>query len=299
MRSYFGWLAKVVTILVLVFIIVPVFVGALVASSTGLLKSEVKGTPTKRVMVIEMVGEIMGSKEILEDLYSAAHNNEIKGIILRVDSPGGAVAPSQDVYEAIKKLKERKPIVVSMGKVAASGGLYSALSASKILVQPGTLTGSIGVIMQVPNFTKVKDKIGVDMVTIKSGKLKDAGNMFRKMTDDEKNFLEGTVDEVQKAFVDAVIEGRGLSRKDVEKFADGRVILGSQAVELGLVDGFGDLYDAGRAVFELRNEPLGEDELPQLEYAEDEIDRFFELFETISKFPSILRGGMELRYSLQ
>ncbi|NLF26192.1 MAG: signal peptide peptidase SppA, partial [Deltaproteobacteria bacterium] len=254
-----------------------------------------------QIAVIELSGVIESSKDVIDHLYKQIKNPRVRGIVLRIESPGGAVGPSQEINEAVSRLKEIKPIVASMGSVAASGGLYAALGASKIFAQPGTLTGSIGVILQVPNLRRVTEKLGVEMLTIKSGKFKDAGNAFREMTEDERAFLQSTVDEVNAEFVNAIVTGRGLDRSEVEKFADGRVLLGSNAVTLKLVDKIGGVYEAAREVFEILEKPLGPKEQPEIFYVEDKFARFRKFVEGLLDLPLSLRESVqgrqvELRY---
>ena len=222
-----------------------------------------------KIAVVEVQEVILDSRKVLEQLYKQANDDSVKGIVLRIDSPGGAVGPSQEIYSAVKKLKAKKPIIASMGSVAASGGLYASLAASKVLCQPGTLTGSIGVLLQMPNFTKIADQYGFQMHTFKSGKYKDTGNSFRELNADDKALLQEMIDESYDAFISAVSEGRNIPLEQVREFADGRVILGSSALEFGLVDGYGDIYDAARLVFEELGEPLKEDEMPKLIYPLD------------------------------
>jgi protease-4 len=257
MREYKLWLAKIVTLILIAMVVIPAIVGAI----SGVAKI---GGP--QVAVVELAGPIEDVGDVLKSLYQEARNKDSKAIVLRVDSPGGAVAPSEELYNAVRRLKSVKPIVVSMGSVAASGGLYSSLAASKIFCQPGTQTGSIGVVMRIPNFATAADKLGVTMVTVKSGELKDVGNEFRPMTDPERKFLEDTASKVHSLFIKAVAEGRGLSEEQVRKFADGRVIIGHEAKELGLVDGFGDIYDAAREALNLAGVKLKDDEMPVLYY---------------------------------
>jgi protease-4 len=170
-----------------------------------------------------------------------------------------------------------------MGTVAASGGLYSALGASKIYAQEGTLTGSIGVIMQIPNFSGVTEKVGFDMVTIKSGKLKDAGNSFRPMSEEERGFLQSTADQIQKKFVEAVVTGRGLSEEKVREFADGRVIVGARAKEIKLIDEVGGVYDAAREALNLAGVKLEKDEDPELVYVDDKFASFKKFFGALAE----------------
>jgi len=295
-KAYFLWLAKLVTLMAMLLVGFFMFMGIVVMMGRDAIPKT-----DKRVAVVELNGLIESSKEVVKKLHEQIVDDKVKGVVLRINSPGGAVGPSQDIYNAVRKLKERKPIVASMGSVAASGGLYAALGASKIFCQPGTLTGSVGVVLQIPNFTKVAEKLGVEMVTIKSGELKDVGNSFRTMTEKDRKFLQSTVDEVHTAFVDAVVEGRGIPKSEVEKFADGRVILGSQALALNLVDEYGDVYDAGREVFKILGEPLEDSEFPELFYVEDRLSKLRRLLDSFLDSPVGLTGrvferSMELRF---
>lgn len=298
MREYFIWLAKLITIFVVIFIIVPVLLGMMAALAGGLLS---EGLPAvgKTVAVIELEGEILDSKGTVKELYKQAENTKVKGTVLRVNSPGGAVGPSQEIYEAVKNLNARspkKPVVVSMGAVAASGGLYSSLSGAKIFAEPGTMTGSIGVIMQLPNVQRLVDWAGVSFVTIKSGELKDIGNMFRPMTDVERAFLQSTIERVQEDFVKAVVESRKIPEEEVRKFADGRLIMGSQARDLRLIDAYGGVYDAARAVFELAGEPLKDSEIPHLFYPRDRFSELREALDNIASIPGIFSRQAQLKY---
>ncbi len=278
MKAYLLWLTKFLTVLFIFIFLIPV----LIATTIGKIASNNDSStllPNKhKIAVVELLGPIMDSKAIVEDLYKQANDSSVDGIVLRIDSPGGAVAPSQEIYTAVKTLKSIKPIVVSMGSVAASGGLYSALGASKIFLQPGTQTGSIGVIVQIPNFHKLTDKYGVDFLTIKSGQLKDVGNPTRALTDLDREFLQGTVDKIYQQFLNDVAEGRNLPVEEVKKYADGRLILGSEAVKLGLADEIGDIYAAARAVYEIKGEALAKNETPKLIYSDDKLARFKKIF---------------------
>ncbi len=298
MREYFIWLAKLLTIFILLFIIVPVILGMVAALAGGLMS---EGIPSRKktVAVVELEGEILDSKGTIKELYRQAENPKVKGTVLRVNSPGGAVGPSQEIYDAVRTLNARnpkKPVVVSMGAVAASGGLYSSLGGSRIFAEPGTMTGSIGVIMQLPNLQRLVDWAGVSFVTIKSGELKDVGNMFRPMTEEERAFLQSTIERVQEDFIRAVIESRKIPEGEVRKFADGRLIMGSQAKELKLIDAFGGTYDAARAVFEIAGEPLKDTEIPHLYYPRDRFAELREALESISSIPGIFSRQSQLKY---
>ncbi len=282
MGEYKVWLAKLLTIIVIIMVVTPIVGGAM---------SAVSGSLGPKVAVIELSGVITDASEVLKALYSEARNKDTKAIVLRIDSPGGAVAPSEEIYNAVRRLKAEKPIVVSMGSMAASGGLYSAASASKIFCQPGTQTGSIGVIMQVPNFSTIADKVGVSMITIKSGALKDVGNQFRPMTEDDRRFLEEVAARVHKNFIQAIAEGRKLTVDKVEKFADGRVLLGSEAKDLGLVDGFGDIYDAAREALVLAKVELKADQIPNLVYANKKKNFLERALDSETLIPSLVEWG--------
>lgn len=291
MREYKLWLAKIITIVILTFVFIPLVAGVMtVAKKTG-----------PRVSVVELAGVIEDSTDVLKELYHAARDKDVKAIVLRIDSPGGAVAPSEEVFNAVRRLKAEKPIVVSMGSLAASGGLYSAVGASKILCQPGTQTGSIGVVMQIPNFTTIANKVGFDMITVKSGALKDAGNQFRPMTEVERRFLEDTANKVHDAFIKAVAEGRNIPEEKVRTFADGRVLLGSEAKAYGLVDDFGDVYDAGREALKLAKVELKPDEVPNLVFVNEKKGLLQRALESASSIPSLVQGASvpTLRYIAQ
>jgi protease-4 len=197
-----------------------------------------------RVALIRVEGAIIDSSSPVDEIREYVKDSSIKAIILRVNSPGGAVAPSQEIYEEVKKAVEKKPVVVSMGAVAASGGYYISAPATKILANPGTLTGSIGVIMEIPNLSGLMEKIGVKAEVIKSGKHKDIASAFRGIGKEEREILQGVMDNVHEQFMKAVSEGREMEMEDVRNIADGRVFSGQQALEVGLVDELGNLEDA-------------------------------------------------------
>jgi len=297
-KEYVLWLAKLVTVLMIIFFVIPAFL-AIVMFFSGAALDETALGGKNHVGVVEMKGAIESSKEVVQQLYKYAGDEKIKGIVLRIDSPGGAVAPSQDIYRAVTRLKAKKPIVASMGSLAASGGLYSAVGASKVYAEPGTITGSIGVIMQVPNVTHIAERLGFDMVTIKSGKLKDIGNYFRTMTDEERVLLEGQLAKVHGQFVADIATGRKLDPSKVLAFADGRALMGEEAKSVGLIDEYGDVYDAARSVFEILGEPLKDGEEPTLVYPKDPLEEFREILKTASRLPSLLFPSSQLRFEMR
>jgi protease-4 len=197
------------------------------------------------VALVKIEGLLVNSEDVVEELTDYSEDSSIKAIVLRIDSPGGGVVASQEIFNAVKNAKkEGKKIVASMGTVAASGGYYVAAAADKIVANPGTLTGSIGVKMEFASVEKLLEKIGVKGLVVKAGEYKDIGSPFRDMTDHEKQLIQGVIDDVHSQFIEAVSEGRGLPAADVRAIADGRIFTGRQALELKLVDRLGDLADS-------------------------------------------------------
>ena len=199
-----------------------------------------------KIGVIEIRGVITQSFGIIEELQQYNEDERVKAIILRIDSPGGGVGPSQEIYREIQKIRsgKRKKIITSMGSVAASGGYYIASASDLIIANPGTITGSIGVLMEFTNIEELFKKIGIKGVVLKSGEHKDIGSPFREMTPEEKKLIQSVIDNVHQQFIQAVMEGRNLERSKVIEVADGRILTGEQAKKLGLVDQLGNLQDA-------------------------------------------------------
>ncbi len=199
-----------------------------------------------RIAVIRVEGVILDAQETLGELRKFSENPYVKAIVLRIDSPGGGVVPSQEIHDAVKRIRAKgnKAVIASLGSVAASGGYYIAVATDRIVANPGTLTGSIGVIMEMANVQGLMQKIGVEGVVIKSGKYKDVGSPLRKMTDEERALLQNVMDDVHTQFIEAVAEGRAIEFKDAQALADGRIFTGRQAKDVQLVDEIGDLEDA-------------------------------------------------------
>ena len=198
----------------------------------------------EKVGVVEIQGVILDAKPIVSQLKKFRKNEDIKAIVLRIDSPGGGVGPSQEIYSEVKKTTGEKKVVVSMGAIAASGGYYIAAAADHVVANPGTITGSIGVILEFANVEQLFKKIGLSAYVIKSGEYKDVGSPLRKMTPKERKLLQGFIDNVYEQFVRAVAEGRQMPEKEVRAIADGRIFSGEQAHELGLLDSLGSMEDA-------------------------------------------------------
>jgi protease IV len=195
-----------------------------------------------KLAVVEVRGVITDSEDVVRQLSEYRQDDKILGIILRIDSPGGAVAPSQEIYSEVLKIRaSSKPVYASMGNLAASGGYYIASATERIFANPGSVTGSIGVIMAFSNIEGLIDKIGVRPEVIKSGEFKDAGSPTRAMTEKERKYLQHVVDDVHSQFIDAVAESRNLPQSEVTKIADGRIFTGRQALDLKLVDELGGL----------------------------------------------------------
>jgi protease-4 len=197
-----------------------------------------------KVAVIPVKGMISDSEPVIEQLKKFGKDDSVKAIVLRIESPGGGVGPSQEIYEEVKKVGAKKPVLTSMGALTASGGYYIACATQKVFANPGTMTGSIGVIMPFMNVRELAEKIGLRGMTVKSGEYKDIGSPLRDMKPEERALLQGVVDNVHLQFVNAVSEGRNLPREDVLRIADGRIFTGEQAKNLGLVDALGNLEDA-------------------------------------------------------
>ena len=197
-----------------------------------------------KIGVIPIKGAIMNSEPIVSQLVKFKKDKRIKAIILRIDSPGGGVGPSQEIYREVRRTIKTKKVIASMGSLAASGGYYTASAANKIVANPGTITGSIGVIMEFIQIEEFFKKIGVGLEVLKSGEFKDLGSPHRKLSERDKELIKDLIFEIQTQFVNAVARGRGLSVEEVQKIADGRILSGAKAKELGLVDLLGNFQDA-------------------------------------------------------
>lgn len=219
----------------------------------GKALSPMKSLPgLDRIALVKVEGVLMSSERIVDDLKTYSEDSSVKAIVVRVDSPGGAVVPAQEIYEALKNArKEGKKVVVSLGSVAASGGYYIAAAADRIVANPGTLTGSIGVKMEFANLERLLEKIGVKGMVLKAGKYKDVGSPYREMTAQEKELLQNVIDDVHSQFIEAVAEGRNIPLRDIRAIADGRIFTGRQAYELKLVDQIGDLSSSIQAAADL------------------------------------------------
>ena len=212
------------------------------SSHSGRSGASVFSGTSAAVGLIEINGMILDSRKTLDKLDKLESNPDVKAVVLRLNSPGGGTAPAQEIYEAVKGYS--KPVVVSMASVAASGAYYIAVGANKVFANPGTLTGSIGVVMEFLNLGNLYEWAKVKRYTVKAGKFKDSGAEFREMTDEEKELLQTAVDDVMVQFKKAVKQGRSLTDDQVSEVADGRIFTGSQALKLHLIDKLGTINDA-------------------------------------------------------
>jgi protease-4 len=234
----------------------PILAVIIILAATGLflglvmtLLSSIAG-PTEafsfreKIGVLPIDGAITESDPLVAQLVEFRKDRRIKAIILRVNSPGGGVGPSQEIYREIRKTIEKKKVVASLGSLAASGGYYVASAANKIVANPGTLAGSIGVIMEFVQVEELLKKVGVSVEVLKTGEFKDIGSFHRKLSERDREMIRSLVFDVQRQFVEAVAQGRGLPVEKVREIADGRVLSGAQCKDLGLVDQLGNFEDA-------------------------------------------------------
>lgn len=236
-KSWIIWSGVSIVVMLLLF-------AACVAVVTALFGDKEKLVSGTGVGYVEVKGLIVDGQETVRQLRVLKKDDRVKAVVLRVDSPGGVVGPSQEISAEVKKLAKVKKVVVSMGSVAASGGYYISAPATIIYANPGTITGSIGVLMKFSNIEGLMGKVGMKAFTLKTGKFKDVGSPVRTMTPDERAMLQGVIDSTHSQFVRAVAEGRRLPVEEVRRIADGRIFSGEQALEHKLVDKLGSLQDA-------------------------------------------------------
>ncbi len=225
--------------------ILVVISSLVLAFLAGVFKRFRPGVPGREALaLLRIQGPILDVRWYIEEVERLRDNNHIRGVVIRIESPGGAVAPTQELHKELLRLREVKPVVTSMGTVAASGGYYLSCATDWIICSPGTITGSIGVIMEFTNLRELFDKIGIGSKTIKSGKFKDTGNPSREMTPEEERLLKEMIMDTYDQFVEAVLAGRPVEESAVRPYFDGRILTGRQALEIGLVDELGNINDA-------------------------------------------------------
>jgi protease IV len=254
------------TLIVIACLIAVVFLISLIRGITR--------TGAGKIAVVEIEGMISESKELMQNIIKFKEDDSVKGVVLRINSPGGAVGPTQEIYREVVKLKDKKPVYVSMGSLCASGGYYIAAAGQKLYANPSTVTGSIGVVMQLTMLQHLIEKLGIEMRTIKAGEYKDAGTPFRQMTKEERAYFNRLVENIHNQFIQDVSESRKMDLEKIRKLSDGRVFTGTQAKELGLVDSIGNFYDTV-ADFQ---KTLGIEGKPTLVYARKPFSLFGWLF---------------------
>jgi len=279
----------IIAILLIFFFSILFFIGRMIGKPSRFAFGD-------KIAIVEIRGVITQSSGIIEEIHQYQEDDGVKAIILRIDSPGGGVAPSQEIHREILKVKSKKKVITSMGSVAASGGYYIACASDLIIANPGTITGSIGVLMEFTNIEELFKKIGIKGVIIKSGEHKDIGSPFREMTSEEKRIIQSVIDNVHQQFIQAVAEGRKMDRSKVTQIADGRILTGEQAKQFGLVDQIGSLQDAIDVVAKM----VGIEGKPNIVYPKRKFS-IWELLvrETASLILEILNEkGFELNYRL-
>jgi len=228
----------------------PILFGILLLLGVGMLfflvityftKDGADFSAKDKVGVVIVKGFIGDSKDTVDKLDEYARDEHIKAVVLRLETPGGAIVPSQEIYEKVLKVKERKKVVASMGTVAASGGYYIACAADRIVANPGTITGSIGVIAQFSQIEELLKKIGMKSTIIKSGKYKDVGSPMREMTEEERKIIQTLIDDIYEQFVAVVSENRNITKEKIKNIAGAKAFTGRQALEFGLVDELGTM----------------------------------------------------------
>ncbi|MBF0496439.1 MAG: signal peptide peptidase SppA [Deltaproteobacteria bacterium] len=244
-------------------------------AATGFLFKDNAGISlSDKIAVITIKGVMLESRKTIEDIEKYKKDRSVKAIIIRIDSPGGAVGPAQEIYAAIKSARASKKIIASLSNVAASGGYYVAAPADKIIANPATLTGSIGVIMDFANVEELLKKVGLNFITLKAGKFKDIGSVSRPMTAEERELLQSVINDVHGQFIRAVAEGRKIPQDKIREIADGRIFTGEQAKKMGLVDQLGGFLDA----VELAKKLSGAAANAKVVYSDQDKKAFMELF---------------------
>jgi len=284
-------------------ILMVLVVLGVIALLLGAILTLVSGSPAssflslrEKIGIVNIEGAITDSEPVVTQLVQFRKDKGIKAIVLRIDSPGGAVAPSQEIYWEVKKAAASKTVIASMGKVAASGGYYVACAANKIVANPGTLTGSIGVLMEFLQVEELLKKIGVGLEVLKTGEFKDIGSPHRKLSEKDRELISSLLSDIQKQFVEAVARGRNLPIEKVREIADGRILSGAQSKEHGLVDELGNFQDA----LELAKKMTGVEGEVTLVYPKKKGSRLwdFVLRDASEALYSVLRKipGMQIEY---
>jgi len=287
-KKIFIGLAVIVAILVFFFLVIYL-IGRLMGRESQFAFGD-------KIAVVEIRGVITQSSDIIKGIHQHLEDPGVKAIVLRIDSPGGGVGPAQEIHREVQKARTKKKVITSMGSVAASGGYYIACASDLIVANPGTITGSIGVIMEFTNLEELLKKIGVKGVVVKAGEYKDVGSPFREMAPSEKKIMQDVIDNVHQQFIKAVVEGRKLEQNTVIKVADGRIFTGEQALELKLVDRMGNLQDA----IDMAAEMVGIEGKPYVIYPQEKFSVWDLLLQELTSavLKNLREGGFDLSYLL-
>jgi protease-4 len=279
-------------VFVVVAVLVLLFFTFIAGVGCGLLMSGDDGFSSRdRVAVLKVEDIILDDQIYIDSLDKIKEDKKVKAVVVRIESPGGAVGPSQEIYSELKKLRNDMPVIASIGNVGASGGYYIACAAEKIFANPGTITGSIGVVAEFASYEKLLEWAKVDIEVLKSGKYKDVGSPFREMTAEDREYMQGLIDNVYSQFKSAVAESRGLGPEEIDKIADGKIFTGEQAKELRLIDETGTINDA----IDLAANKAGIKGKPDLVYYPKKKSQFLELLESRLDIPGIT--SMPSKYS--
>ncbi|MEE9214109.1 MAG: signal peptide peptidase SppA [Thermodesulfobacteriota bacterium] len=283
------------TVLITIILLIVLFFTFMAGVGSGLLLSGMDGiSPGDKVAVLKIEGVILDSQIYLESIKKIKEDDNFKAVVVRIDSPGGAVAPSQEIYEELKSLNETIPVISSIGTVGASGGYYIAVGTQKIYANPGSITGSIGVIAQFVNYGQLLDWAKVDVEVIKSGQYKDVGSPFREMNEADREYIQELIDNVYDQFRQAVSDARDIKEPELDLISDGKIFTGEQAKKLKLIDEIGSISDAISEAGKLGG--LGEE--PDVIYFPKKRSQLLELLFSktnlgeLTKFPIKVKFGL-------
>jgi protease-4 len=276
---------------ILILTLLPLFTGSDV---------DISAIGHEKVAVVEVFGPIMVADKAVEQIRKYAGDDAIKGILVHIDSPGGTVGAAQEIYSALLEAKKKKPVVASMGTLGASGGYYIAMAADKVIANPGTITGSIGVIMAFMDARSLMSKIGLKTITVTSAKFKEIGTGSREFTEEDRAVLQTVIDDVHRQFVEAVAESRHLDIEKVKKLADGRVFSGRQALAEGLVDELGSYrraVDILAGMAGIKGEPAIVREKERFSFLKDVLSEKLGLMKTVREVLP-LRAGLHYLWTI-
>jgi protease-4 len=282
---------RFITIIFLAFLAIVLF--ALFSNIHWSSKSSISRS-RGNIAVVDIKGVIVSAEKIAGQLTKYRQRSNIKGMIIRIDSPGGGSAAFQEIYREIRRVRESGiPVVASIASVGASGGYYAALGATKIMANPGSIVGSIGVIVDFPVAVELLNKIGIDVQTVKSGQYKDTGSPYREFTLEDEKRLDFVVQDIFDQFVTTIADERGILKKELLKISDGRIFTGSQAKELSLIDTLGTFEDAVLMIAEM----AGIQGRPKLVFSQKQKKTLFDiLFSDIEEVISLITPIPTLNY---